>query len=88
MTCRPSEPPRRLSVDPASPHYDAERKRANDVEVYFNGYRQINCVVSYDVDKGELTRYRKTALGVFVRDKLHQLQTETVTGEVRAVWRD
>lgn len=80
-------PPNRLSVDMHSPDYNAAILRRG-VEVFLNDIRQIGCVVRYDVDKGELVRYKRTAWGKFVTDKFHQRLTETRYGVIRVIWRD
>lgn len=79
--------PNRLSIEKGSPDYN---KAALDkgIEVTFNGIRQVNCVISFDVEAGTLTRYRKTALGQHKRDEFHQPITETLTGVVGASWKD
>jgi hypothetical protein len=78
--------PDRLSVSANSPHFD---KQANlDIEVMFNGVRQVKNVVEFCVSEGWIRRLRKTALGVMVRDANGVPIIETLFGKVEPYWRD
>ncbi len=84
-----NKPPNRLSIDKASDFYD---RAALDkgVEVFFNGVRQVNNVVEYDVEASLLRRQRKTALGKMITDEYHQPVVDELNGlpgSVVAIWR-
>jgi hypothetical protein len=47
---KPGDPPRQLSIDSSSPHYDYAT--AQRIEVWLNGWRRPDDVRAYDVDEG------------------------------------
>jgi hypothetical protein len=79
-------PPDRLSINGESKWHD-KAALERGIEVYFNGFRQINCVVEYCVSEGWIVRLRKNAHGVQLKDKFHQPIVDYLTGVVKAEWR-
>lgn len=77
--------PDRVSVEKASPFYDA--KIGHEIDIALNGIRQINNVVEYCISEGWLRRYRRTALGQLKRDEYHQPIVDRVEGVVTVTWR-
>lgn len=80
-------PPVRLSVEPASPDFN-RAVLSRGVEIYLDGIRQVNCVVSYDMETGIIRRRRMTGLGVVKRDNFHQPIIDTVTGKITVEWKN
>lgn len=78
--------PRRLSVLSTDPHYDQAAKRLSDkIAVVLDGV-ELEEVCSYDVDKGEVVRRRRTSGGAFILDNQGIPTVERLGGHVEVRW--
>lgn len=78
--------PRRLSVLPSDRHYDDGAKRLSDrIAVVLDGV-ELEEICSYDVDKGEVVRRRRTGSGSFILDERGIPTLERLGGHVEVRW--